>query len=120
MALTQDEIAELTAYRDVLRELLRSVNIELVSAKAKLNELLDRWEKIYKEYQGLDRKIAMETKLTIIKTKSPAMSKRDLTPGEAQELLNFLATAFPVPEKESLNVECEEEIEFQTDSTEAN
>jgi len=98
--MTEDEIKELKAQKEIYRELLRGLNLKLQYAKAALKDLEARWEEVDKEYEAIDRKIAMATKLIVLPTRGVA-PKKEMTPSQAADLLALLsANVEPIKEEE--------------------
>ena len=72
-----EELQSLEESKGIYREMLKGLNLEIAATKKKLEDLMNRWGDINKEYERLDRRIALETKITIIKhkpSKTPEMT----------------------------------------------
>ena len=98
--MTEEEILDLEVEKELYKEILRGLNIKLSSARHTLKELESRWADVEKEYERLDRLIAMETKRVILPSKATAY-KKEMSASEAATLLALLsANVVPIKKEE--------------------
>ena len=83
-----EELQSLEESKGIYREMLKGLNLEIAATKKKLDDLMNRWGDINKEYERLDRRIAFETKVTIVKHK-PSKTP-EMTSEQAREMLALL------------------------------
>lgn len=100
--MTEEEIKDLEIEKELYREILRGLNIKLSSARHTLKELESRWAEVEKEYERLDRLIAMETKRVILPSKATA-HKKEMSASDAATLLALLsANVVPIKKEEDV------------------
>ena len=85
-----ESLEELQAKRDIVKELMKSLHLQVVSLRSELKTALDKWEVLDKEYRFLDRKIADRTKVTILRSKFSPKPPQGMTAKMAQNLLDAL------------------------------
>jgi hypothetical protein len=85
-----ESLEELEAKREILRTLLKGLNLDISKRKLELRELLERWEVLDKEFRVLDRMIADQTKVKIIPSKYAPRDPKVMTAKSAQEMLALL------------------------------
>lgn len=108
--MTEEEILDLEVEKELYKEILRGLNIKLSSARHTLKELESRWGEVEKEYERLDRLIAMETKRIFLPSKVAA-PKKEISASEAATLLALLEANIKPLKKEEDPTDLIDEVE---------